>query len=52
MGWHRIRVFAGIDYKINDKNTCGIYYLIQQEWNTIDPQNLYILGLLFSIELP
>jgi hypothetical protein len=51
-GWHRIRIFGGVDYKINNQNTCGIYYLIQKEWLTLNPQNLYILGLEYSIDLP
>lgn len=51
-GWHRIRVFAGVEYKINDKNSCAIYYLIQREWDTVNPQNLNILGLEYSIDLP
>lgn len=49
--WHRARFFAGFDYKINDKHTLGSYYLIQREWNVSSPQNLYIIGLEYSISL-
>lgn len=48
---HRIRYSLGIDYKINKKSTFGIYYLIQREFNVVNPQNLYIVGLEYSISL-
>lgn len=51
-GWHRIRIFGGVDYKINNMNSCGIYYLVQREWLTLNPQNIYILGLEYTIDLP
>ncbi|MBI5540390.1 MAG: DUF2490 domain-containing protein [Bacteroidia bacterium] len=50
--WHRIRLFAGLDYKINSNNTIGVYYLIQKEDGIINPQTLYILGLQYVLELP
>lgn len=46
---HRSRYFLGVDYKINLKNTFGAYYLIQREWNTLNPQSLYIVGLEYSL---
>jgi len=49
--WHRSRYVAGIDYKINEKNTFGLYYLIQNEYNVSAPQNLYIVGIEYSISL-
>lgn len=51
-GWHRIRSFAGVDYDINDTNSVGVYYLIQKEFNAPDPQNLYIVGLQYSLVIP
>jgi hypothetical protein len=51
-GWHRLRVFAGLDYNINSHNAIGIYYLIQSEYGVVNPQNLYILGLQYSLVLP
>lgn len=48
---HRIRNAAGIDYKINDKNTLSIYYLIQNEFYLSSPENNFILGLQYSINL-
>jgi hypothetical protein len=50
-GWHRLRKFAGIDYNINGSNSVGIYYLIQTEFGVANPQNLYILGLQYSLTL-
>lgn len=49
--WHRSRFIAGLDYKKSDRNTFGVYYLIQREWNVSAPQNLYILGLEYTISL-
>jgi hypothetical protein len=46
--WHRTRYILGMDYKINDKNTFGLYYLIQNEYNVKTPQTIYILGLEYS----
>ena len=51
LGFHRIRIFAGLDYNITRKQSAGIYYLIQREFSVDDPQNLYILGLEYSITL-
>jgi dTDP-4-dehydrorhamnose 3,5-epimerase-like enzyme len=48
---HRVRYATGVDYKIDNKNTFGIYYLIQREWNVLTPNNLYILGLEYSLTL-
>jgi hypothetical protein len=49
--WHRSRYIAGFDYKANDKSTFGLYYLIQNEYNVSAPQNLYIIGLEYSLSL-
>lgn len=49
--WHRSRFILGLDYKKSDRNTFGVYYLIQREWNISAPQNLYILGLEYTISL-
>ena len=49
--WHRSRYSLGIDYKINKKSTFGLYYLIQREYNVVLPQNLYIVGLEYSLSL-
>lgn len=50
-GFDRDRMFAGTDYKINDKQSCGIYFLYQKEFFVVDPQSLYILGLEYSISI-
>lgn len=49
--WHRSRYFIGLDYKRNDKNSFGLFYLIQNEYNVSAPQNLYIVGLEYSLSL-
>jgi hypothetical protein len=49
--WHRSRYVAGIDYKKSDKHTFGLYYLVQQEYNVSAPQNLYIVGIEYSLSL-
>ena len=49
--WHRRRYVAGIDYKKSDRSTYGLYYLIQNEYNVSAPENLYIIGLEYSLTL-
>jgi len=49
--WHRARYAFGFDYELNKKSTFGIYYLIQHEWNVSLPENLYIIGLEYSLTL-
>jgi hypothetical protein len=49
--WHRARYAAGLDYELNKKSTFGLYYLIQHEWNVSIPENLYIVGLEYSLTL-
>jgi len=49
--WHRSRYVAGIDYKLNDKHTFGLYYLIQNEYNVSAPENAYIVGIEYSLSL-
>lgn len=49
--WHRVRYALGIDYKINDKNALAAYYLIQRGFNVSAPQNLYIIGLAYTLSL-
>jgi len=50
-GWHRARSYAGIDYQLNKKNSFGIMYLIQQEFDIDDPGTGYILGLEYTVTL-
>lgn len=49
--WHRGRYIAGVNYKKNDKHTFGLYYLIQREFNVSSPQNIYIVGLEYTLSL-
>jgi hypothetical protein len=47
--WHRDRYFVGLDYKRNDKNSFGLYYMIQREYNVSAPQDLYIIGVEYNL---
>lgn len=49
--WSRARYFVGMDYKKSDRNTFGAFYMIQREWNVSAPQNLFILGLEYTLTL-
>ena len=49
--WHRARYQSGFDYKINMHNAVGAYYLIQNEFNILDPEDLYIVGVEYSLKL-
>lgn len=48
---HRNRYIVGLDYKINDRNAFGLYYLIQNEYNVSVPENIYIVGLEYTMTL-
>ncbi|MBC7410888.1 MAG: DUF2490 domain-containing protein [Bacteroidia bacterium] len=48
---HRLRYQLGMDYKISQKKTIGIYYLIQDEFNLPNTQDQYIVGLEYSITI-
>lgn len=50
-GFDRTRFMAGTDYQINKKQTLGLYFLLQKEWNVINPQTLYILGIEYSFSM-
>ncbi len=47
--WHRDRYAIGADYDLNKNNTFGLYYLIQREYNVSLPENLFIIGLEYSV---
>ena len=49
--WHRDRYVLGAEYKINSKSSFAAYYLIQREYNVNVPNNLYIVGLEYSLSL-
>ena len=49
--WHRSRFQGGFDYELSASSKCGIYYLIQREYNVSTPENLYITGLEYSLSL-
>ena len=49
--WSRNRYTLGLDYKRNDRNSFGLYYLIQQEYNVSAPQDLFIVGIEYALSL-
>ncbi len=49
--WHRVRYVLGLDYKVNNRNSFSLYYLIQRGFNVSAPQNLYIVGLGYTLSL-
>ena len=49
--WHRDRYFIGLDYKKSNKHSFGLYYMVQREYNVSAPQDLYIVGLEYSLSL-
>jgi hypothetical protein len=52
MGWHQVRFFLGLDYKINKNNEVGAYFLVQNDFYTLDPNDLNILGFQYSMTIP
>ena len=48
---HRQRYIVGLNYKRDDRNTFGLYYLIQNEFNVSSPESIYIVGLEYTISL-
>ncbi len=48
---HRLRYQLGVDYKLSQKNTIGLYYLIQDEFNLPNAQDQYIVGFEYSISI-
>lgn len=49
--WHRIRYQGGLDYKLNSRNNLGLYYLLQDEFDTEDPARVYVIGLEYTFKL-
>ncbi|MEW6469768.1 MAG: DUF2490 domain-containing protein [Bacteroidota bacterium] len=49
--YHRARPAAGFDYKLNEHNSFGLYYLAQLEWNVSEPERLYIIGIQYNLTL-
>jgi hypothetical protein len=50
-GFHRVRNVAGIEYKLNDVHTLNFYYLIQSEFDISSKENIYIVGLAYTISI-
>ena len=47
----RGRYYIGCDYEINKRNSFGLYYMIQREFNVNDPETDYTIGLAYSLSL-
>lgn len=47
----RDRLYAGVDFSINDNNTLGFYFLRQFEFNVEEPETLNVLGIEYSLNL-
>jgi hypothetical protein len=50
-GFHRIRNVVGIEYKLNDIHVLNFYYLIQSEFDISSKENIYIVGLAYTISI-
>ena len=50
-GFHRIRNIVGFEYEISKKQSVNIYYLIQNEFNISDIENIYIVGIAYSLSI-
>jgi hypothetical protein len=49
--YHRARPAAGVDFKINKHHSCGVYYLVQKEWNVSEVDELFIAGVQYTVKL-
>jgi hypothetical protein len=49
--FHRIRNIVGVDYEFNNKNSLTLYYLIQNEFNINNLENIYIIGIAYTLSL-
>jgi hypothetical protein len=50
-GFDRSRFTAGLDLQVSKSSTFGVYYLLQKEWNVIDPETLNVIGLEYTISI-
>jgi hypothetical protein len=49
--FHRIRNIIGVDYEMNNSHNFTLYYLIQNEYNIPDIENIYIIGLAYTLSI-
>ena len=49
--FNRGRYYAGFNYKISDRYSCGAYYLYQREFNINNPERDHVYGIEFGITL-
>ena len=47
----RGRYYIGCDYEINKKNSFGLYYMIQREFNVNDPETDFVIGIVYELVL-
>ena len=50
-GFERGRYYIGCDYEINKKNSFGLYYMIQREFNVNDPETDFTIGISYGLSL-
>lgn len=50
-GFDRSRFTGGLDLQVSKSSTFGVYYLLQKEWNIIDPETLNVIGLEYTISI-
>lgn len=46
--FNRVRYIAGVSYEIDKHHKISIYYMLQREFNRIDPERGYITGLSYK----
>ena len=50
-GFDRTRFFGGVNFDVGKHQIFGIYFLNQYEWNVVDPETLYILGVEYTYNI-
>lgn len=50
-GFDRTRFIGGLNYEVNKHHTFGVYFLLQKEFNVIDPETLNILGIEYTFNI-
>jgi hypothetical protein len=50
-GFDRTRFMGGLNYEVNKLHVFGLYFLIQKEWNVINPETLNILGIEYTFNI-
>ncbi len=51
MGFRRVRYIFGTDFKLKNKDSFGLYYVLQNEFGVMNPEYIYITGIQYTINL-